>query len=92
MEDPANLLRPISSSVGPTAAWLTRLFVDHERGQGAVLAPGSALERRAAEDPAFDAAIRPLLELAAGLRTDTQVRALLAYVTEQVYAARWRRR
>lgn len=52
----------------------------------------SALERRAAKDPALGATIRPLLELAAGLRTDTQVRALLAYVTEQVYAARWRRR
>lgn len=52
----------------------------------------TALQRRAAKDPALAAAIRPLLELAAGLRTDAQVRALLAYVTEQVYAARWRRR
>jgi hypothetical protein len=52
----------------------------------------NALKRRAAKDPALATAIRPLLELAAGLRTDAQVRALLAYVTEQIYAARWRRR
>jgi len=49
-------------------------------------------QRRAAQDPALAAAIQPLLEVAASLRTDTQVRALLAYVTEQIYAARWRRR
>jgi hypothetical protein len=52
----------------------------------------TALERRAAKDPALAAAIRPLLEVAARLRTDAQVRALLAYVTEQIYAARWQRR
>ena len=52
----------------------------------------TALERRAAKDPALATAIRPLLEVAAGLRTNTQVRALLAYVTEQIYAARWQRR
>jgi hypothetical protein len=49
-------------------------------------------ERRAAKDPALATAIRPLLEVAAGLRTDAQVRALLAYVTERIYAARWQRR
>jgi hypothetical protein len=52
----------------------------------------ATLQRRAANDPALATAIRPLPELAAGLRTDAQVRALLAYVTEQIYAARWRRR
>ena len=49
----------------------------------------TALERRAAKDPALATAIRPLLEVAAGLRTDAQVRALLAYVTEQIHTARW---
>lgn len=52
----------------------------------------TALQRRAAKDPALAAAIRPLLQVAAGLRTGAQVRALLAYVTEQIYAARWQRR
>jgi hypothetical protein len=52
----------------------------------------TALQRRAAKDPALAAAVQPLLEVAASLRTDTQVRALLAYVTEQIYAARWRPR
>jgi hypothetical protein len=51
----------------------------------------TALERRAAKDPALTTAIRPLLDVAVSLRTDTQVRALLAYVTEQIYSARWRR-
>jgi len=52
----------------------------------------TALERRAAKDPALASAIRPLLQVAGSLRTDAQVRALLAYVTEQIYAARWQRR
>ncbi|MEV4706785.1 hypothetical protein [Actinoplanes sp. NPDC049316] len=51
-----------------------------------------ALERRAAKDTALAEALEPLLDIAATLRTGGQRRALLAYVTEQVYAARTRRR
>jgi hypothetical protein len=51
-----------------------------------------ALERKAAKDPALAKAMQPLLEIAATLVTDSQIRALTAYVTEQVYVARFRRR
>ncbi|WP_203902852.1 hypothetical protein [Virgisporangium aliadipatigenens] len=50
-----------------------------------------ALERRAAKDTALAEALAPLLAIAATLRTGEQRRALLAYVTAQVYAARARR-
>lgn len=48
-----------------------------------------ALERKAAKDPALAKAMQPLLEIAATLATDAQVRALSAYVTEQIYVARF---
>ncbi len=51
-----------------------------------------ALERKAAKDSALATAMQPLLEIAATLVTDAQVRALTAYVTEQIYIARFRRR
>jgi hypothetical protein len=50
-----------------------------------------ALERKAAKDPALAKAMEPLLAVAATLTTEGQVRALMAYVAEQVYAARFRR-
>jgi len=51
-----------------------------------------ALERKAAKDPVLADAVRPLLAIAAALVTDAQVRALIAYLTEEIYVARFRRR
>ena len=43
MEDSTDLLRPVSSPVGPAGTRLTCLLVDHEGRQRAVLASGSAI-------------------------------------------------
>jgi len=51
-----------------------------------------ALERKAAKEPALAQALEPLLAIAATLVTDAQIRALMAYVSDQVYVARFRRR
>jgi hypothetical protein len=82
---------------GAPSRWLQRLddHVSVARWMSSTGRPRRARthgpERNAAREPALAKAMEPLLAIAATLVPDAQIRALMAYVQEQVYVARFRR-